>query len=59
MSDQSTRENYINNLLTLGMEPFSTIRTQRTERDGPFFDKEHQKRNGTWMEKERSRKETF
>ena len=24
----------INNLLTLGMEPFSTIRTQRTERNG-------------------------
>ena len=34
MSDESTLENKINNLLTLGMEPFSTIRTQRMERNG-------------------------
>ena len=27
--------NRINSLLTIEMEPFSTIKTQRTERDGP------------------------
>ena len=48
MPDESTVENKINNLLTLGMEPFSTLRTQRVEW------------NGTWMErleKERTRME--